>query len=475
MPTIALKSKVRTALERGLSLNIRHRLFLDQPSDAVLDMKPTIPEAVDVLLFSNVLITISGSLDGARITPAELRTSYIANHLVDFLQTNAGELGINAVSGLYISEDTNLLSFTLTASRHCASTDILPVHLKLIGLDIDYVWQTNSTAIASGPLDTAINPFAQHLSLPYLTATENAVGRFVSIHLVRRYPLIFGPWCKQLDVECTFFPSILISIRNIMERSRSPVFQATCQKMFKLCKRKITSTSVSAAEALSKYLGLEEGTYSAPTIHAYNEEEAFFLCLERFYRLEMKRPKFRHLPLFRTITTSSSEDLLSDTRVSLDENCSSNQSSEASSLLPYVSLFDGTSSSDLELNTEDERSESYRNNNARQESLDHFFEPFGANWAEVSDRDLCDDDMYDLSEDEVGSFDTGQPPWNSGDGSSDLAVDSDFDCLLEDHGGCWQFTGRDWSPDNLCYEECSRVITDDYRFLVIEYDSDIAA
>lgn len=53
-------------------------------------------------------------------------------------------------------------------------------------------------------------------------------------HACRRYPLIFGPWCKQLDVECTFFPSILISIQNIMERSRSSVFQATCQKMFKV-------------------------------------------------------------------------------------------------------------------------------------------------------------------------------------------------------------------------------------------------
>jgi hypothetical protein len=58
------------------------------------------------------------------------------------------------------------------------------VHLKLIALDLDYVWQTNSNATASSPLDAAINPFARHLSLPYLTATDNAVGRFVSIHLV---------------------------------------------------------------------------------------------------------------------------------------------------------------------------------------------------------------------------------------------------------------------------------------------------
>lgn len=87
MPTIALKSKVRTALEHcSLSLNIRHRLLLGQPSDIIFDMKPTLPEAVDVLLLSNLLITVSGSLDGTRIMPVELKASHIAHHLMDFLR-----------------------------------------------------------------------------------------------------------------------------------------------------------------------------------------------------------------------------------------------------------------------------------------------------------------------------------------------------------------------------------------------------
>jgi hypothetical protein len=66
-----------------------------------------------------------------------------------------------------------------------------------------------------------------------LVSSPSSGGRFTYI-ISRRYPLIFGPWCKQLDVECGFFPSILFSIQNIMKRSRSAVFQATCQKMFKV-------------------------------------------------------------------------------------------------------------------------------------------------------------------------------------------------------------------------------------------------
>lgn len=70
-------------------------------------------------------------------------------------------------------------------------------------------------------------------------------------------------------------------------------FHLSLNDFLQLCKREITSTSISAAGALSKYLGLETGTYSTPVICAYNEEETFFLCLERFYRLGMKRRRFR--------------------------------------------------------------------------------------------------------------------------------------------------------------------------------------
>jgi len=106
MPTIAFKSKVRTASEHcNLSLNIRHRLLLGQPSesDLVFDMKPTIPEAVDVLLFSNLIITVSGSLDGTRSAPAELKASHIAYHLVDFLQTVLHSCGYSIGSELSLS------------------------------------------------------------------------------------------------------------------------------------------------------------------------------------------------------------------------------------------------------------------------------------------------------------------------------------------------------------------------------------
>jgi hypothetical protein len=80
-----------------------------------------------------------------------------------------------------------------------------------------------------------------------------------------------------------------------------------------------------------------------------------------------------------------------------------------------------------------------------------------------------------MSEDEVGLSGTCPSKNNFKGDSSDLAVDSDIECLLEDLDGGWQ--SKSWSPDNLSSQEDdqdARVITDnDYDFSVIEYDSDV--
>jgi len=161
------------------------------------------------------------------------------------------------------------------------------------------------------------------------------------------------------------------------------------------------------------------------------------ICLPFFF-------SFQHLSLFPAVTTGSSEDLLSDALVTFDAfgvNCSLNQSSEAG-LLPHVSLFDGTcmaGSSDLELNTENGVTppNSYQNNNTPQGLYD---------------------DIYDLSEDDIGSYSTFEKhplekSDHSNDESSDLAVDFDIDCLLEEPDATWQIGTHHWSQDGLPSQE----------------------
>ena len=143
---------------------------------------------------------------------------------------------------------------------------------------------------------------------------------------------------------------------------------------------------------------------------------------------------------------------MSDALISHDVNCSPSRSCEALGPLPYPSLFEVTSS-DLELNTEDERRvtppDFYQNNNAPQ-SLDQIYHLTNA--AKLSDQD----DNYGLAEDEGGSFGTFGPyPSDrddySKDDSSDFAVDSGIGRLPEAPDGGWHC--RDWSPDSLSYQE----------------------
>ena len=115
----------------------------------------------------------------------------------------------------------------------------------------------------------------------------------------------------------------------------------------------------------------------------------------------------------------------------------------------------------------------YQNNNAPQESVEHSVTPFGTKWAGLSDQD----DIYDLSEEAVKSFGAlGQCPLNKNDYAKGDSLDLAVNRFPEEPDGGWQ--SRDWSPDSLScgYDQDSCVITeDDYRFLVIEYDSDVAA
>lgn len=53
-------------------------------------------------------------------------------------------------------------------------------------------------------------------------------------HGHRRYPLIFGSWCKQLAVEVPLAKSIEKSTRAIIKRSRSPAFQQRAMSLLKV-------------------------------------------------------------------------------------------------------------------------------------------------------------------------------------------------------------------------------------------------
>jgi hypothetical protein len=63
--------------------------------------------------------------------------------------------------------------------------------MKLLGFDMDYSWHETPSLTSyesqpiSGLLDSALTPFSSRLALPYSTALNSAVERFVTLQMVK--------------------------------------------------------------------------------------------------------------------------------------------------------------------------------------------------------------------------------------------------------------------------------------------------
>jgi len=129
MPSIYFKSKVKTVSEScTLTLIIRHNLLVGTASDVWYAMKQPPPEQLDVLLASQLKFTISGTLNGTRMSPESVMASRIAHHFAEYFRLvrflscqfhaaksdpiqNADELGIDMPSEGSIT-DTGLFTRT---------------------------------------------------------------------------------------------------------------------------------------------------------------------------------------------------------------------------------------------------------------------------------------------------------------------------------------------------------------------------
>ncbi|KAJ7505479.1 hypothetical protein B0H11DRAFT_1851848 [Mycena galericulata] len=148
-------------------------------------------------------------------------------------------------------------------------------------------WHTsaNSTSL--------IHPFSTHLSLPYKLLLDNVISRFFTWHLVRRYPLIFGRWCQQLDVERPYFDKIFRSISNIIARSPNPSFRKKCTRMLATLQDQQSANFTAATSSLATYFGAPYEDFDEP---ALTDQEAFSLSMEIRYRTCLRRPQFKVPP-----------------------------------------------------------------------------------------------------------------------------------------------------------------------------------
>ncbi|KIY72511.1 hypothetical protein CYLTODRAFT_486344 [Cylindrobasidium torrendii FP15055 ss-10] len=278
MLALSCASRLKAVDADGSALTLRtthHAVFGTSGPSAELS-PGRFPDGVDVLLAPNFHFLLSGKLNGKTIAPHTILRSHLARHLHAFLNSHKSRLGLADISDFAMDADTALPSLLLTGN-HTAGNTKRP-HLLLTRIDLCYQWTTNRPS----------SPFAKSLALPFLALLDNIVARFVTWHLVKRYPLAFGTWYTQLNTECALIPKILRSILSIVKRSHNQSWRTICRRYLKNIQRQQEATIEASMRAWLPPSNLRYAESLSLSI-----EEAFCLSMEDIYRLNVRKPLFK--------------------------------------------------------------------------------------------------------------------------------------------------------------------------------------
>ncbi|KAL1736827.1 hypothetical protein EV714DRAFT_266783 [Schizophyllum commune] len=211
-----------------------------------------------------------------------------------------------------------ILAVRLDIER-CSAAGQTNQHLTLTQISIHFRWTTSSDSTSDS------SPFATRLSLAHRSLLLDAIHRFATYHLVRRYPLIFGTWHEQMDIEDRLAAKIYGSIISIISRSSNNAFREVCGRLLKKLRRQRKAAARSSASALQEYMGPAydpaRGGDDPPRAAAAaddtdeddNGEDGEHLAdlqfaMQRLYRATVKRPRFKGSHQGRPSRESDAED-----------------------------------------------------------------------------------------------------------------------------------------------------------------------
>ncbi|KAG1743350.1 uncharacterized protein EDB91DRAFT_1126988 [Suillus paluster] len=324
MPSFSSSSSIRAASEHFLlNVKIGHKLYHKSTSDVVYKVKGRLPKELDVLLLSDLIFSISGSVDGQTVPADAIVHSALMHHLRNDLNVNAPQLGLNNISDPYIDDDDGHAKITLTPSRSLSHTS--RPHAILVAVDLCYIWKTAGDRQDSTNLLSDASPFAHNLYLPFELLLKRVTEQFFTNQLVGRYPLIFGMWCRRLDMEAEYFPSVAQSILEIMRRSPNPHFVARCKRLIKTARARHQSVLQASAAALSLCFAPRdtEDSDEGEHINASTLTPDAVLCetLEQTFRVGVPQTRFKSrimVPCSTLFASSAGDDdqLLEDGAIS---------------------------------------------------------------------------------------------------------------------------------------------------------------
>ncbi|KAJ4477123.1 hypothetical protein C8R41DRAFT_904774 [Lentinula lateritia] len=301
MPSFECTSKLRAAdRDTVLNLNSKHYLTHKDSDNSFPAKKSRFPENVAIVPASTIVFSLSAVLNRKRILSEVLIKSQLAQHFVDFLQANADQLGLGFMSKLYIGEGADPFpSINVRTNRNrIPFHDSVPVRVTLRSIHMQYSVTTTK--------ETDNTLFSSRLSLPYMSLLDNILKRFLTHHLVKKYPLVFGALCQQLDIEALYFSHIFRSIHEMAQRSQNPAFRAKFKQLTQVLQKQQQTAYTSSSTALAAYLDDADAEDAGPP--KLNSETAFCLSLEKLFCNGVKRPMFKTTPVLPMTNTDTHDD-----------------------------------------------------------------------------------------------------------------------------------------------------------------------
>ncbi|KAJ4481920.1 hypothetical protein J3R30DRAFT_2101008 [Lentinula aciculospora] len=379
MPSFECTFKLRAAdRDTVLNLTSRHCLVHMDSDTSTSAKKLRFPENVAIVPAPTIVFSLSAVLNRKRLATDVLINSQLAQHFVDFLRANADQLGLSFVSKLYIAEDAgSCLSINVrTNHNRIPFHDNMPVRLTLRAVHLQYSVTTSK--------ESDYTLFSPRLSLPYQSLVDNILKRFITFHLVKKYPLVFGALCQQLDIEALYFSSIFRSIHEMAQRSRNPAFRPKYKQLIKMLKKQQEALYTSSSTALTAYLDENDADAKDVVPSQLSNEAAFCLSMERLFCIGIKRRTFKTTPVLpmTNMDIHDDDELLRDYSIASADHPGSGETSLAlpPEIPPTLSYKEAALWDDCSEHDDNKRMTSTRTYNP--ESFDSFEESFLAKtWA----------------------------------------------------------------------------------------------
>ncbi|KAI0770362.1 hypothetical protein C8Q74DRAFT_894488 [Fomes fomentarius] len=256
MPSLATVAVVRDDADGlPIALNARCLFVAGAPSDTVYTLKGRVPDHLDVILQSDLVITLAGQFNRVNVTNRAMQRSAMAQHLLNYFHVNSEQLSLRVASKIFVDEDDGNIKLTLSSTR--PFLDRRPPFVRLCTIELLYACRTPHVSpqphhIGDKETSGAMDPFSPHAFLPLVAALDRIVEKFVAVHLVRSYPLIFGTWRKRFDAEVAVSIKIARAITDIIARSPQGRFKKRSHRMLKvLHNRSVAANAMSASSLLA--------------------------------------------------------------------------------------------------------------------------------------------------------------------------------------------------------------------------------